>query len=442
VLLALLVPLDSSAQPPDFTALVREQAGIVVSIGAAYATPPVLPDIPIDDSLDELVARAAHPFGADFDAAALGSGFIVSGDGYVLTAYHVVADAFNDEVIVRLANGRELPGNVVGMDRATDIGLVKIAAQGLPRARIGEPARLRSGEWVVTIGTPFGFDHSVAAGIVSATARTIPSETHIRLIQSDVAINPGHSGGPLFNLRGEVVGMNSMIFSSSGESIGLSFAVPIDVAMRVVEQLRAEGRISRGRIGVLAQEVSPELAQAFHLPAAAGALITAVEREAPAEQAGLRAGDTVVRFGGKPVLTPVELLALAADTVPGTPVSVDFIRDGAQRRAFVQVAGVDDAPARRTDLGGTDRLGFRLSLLPDPVRRRLGLDGGLLVQRAEGPARRAGIRAGDIVLSLNGRAIRGAEGFRAALDKAATGEVLALLVERNGRRAFVPLRVP
>jgi serine protease Do len=441
-LLALLVPLGSAAQAPDFTLLVRQQAGAVVSIGGAYTTPAVLPDIPIDESLHELMERVARGLGPDFDAPALGSGFVVSSDGYIVTAYHIVEDAFNDEVIVRLADGRELPGRVVGMDRATDIGLVKIAAQGLPRVRIGDPALLRPGEWVVTIGTPFGLDHSVAAGIVSTTARAIPSETHIRLIQSDVAINPGHSGGPLFNLRGEVVGMNSMIFSSSGGSMGLSFAIPIDIAMRVVEQLRAHGSITRGRIGVLLQEVTPELAQAFRLPRATGALVTAVELHAPAERAGLRAGDAVIRFGGKPVDTHVQLLTLAADTAPGTQVQVDFIRDGAPRHATVRVAPAEDARERRADLGGTDRLGFRLAPLPDAQRRRLRLESGLVVQRAEGAARRAGIFPGDIILSVNGQPVPSAEAFRAAVDTARAGEALALLVERFGTRDFVPLRIP
>jgi len=440
--LALLVPLGAAAQAPDFTLLVRQQAAAVVSIGAAYTTPPVLPDIPIDESLHELLERVARGLGPDFDSLALGSGFIVSSDGYIVTAYHIVEDAFNDEVIVRLADGRELLGRVVGMDRATDIGLVKVAAQGLPRVRIGDPALLRPGEWVVTIGTPFGFENSVAAGIVSTTARAIPSETHIRLIQSDVAMNPGHSGGPLFNLSGAVVGMNSMIFSSSGGSIGLSFAVPIDIAMRVVEQLRAHGRVIRGRIGVLLQEVSPELAQAFRLPRAGGALITAVERHAPAERAGLRAGDAVIRFGGKPVLTHVELLALAADTAPGTQVPIEFIRDGLPLHATVRVAAADEERPRPTDLGGTDRLGFGLAPLPEVQRRRLGLEGGLVVQRAEGAARRAGIFPGDIILSVSGQAVRSTEGFRAAVDRARTGEALALLVERAGTRAFVPLRIP
>ena len=290
-LILFLLPLGSGAQAPDFTRLVRAQSAAVVSIGGAYTTPPVLPDFPVVEDLQHLMERAARGVVPNFEAPSLGTGFIVTGDGYIVTAYHIVEEAFNDEVVVRLADGRELVGRVVGMDRASDIGLVKITTSGLPEVKIGDPALLEPGEWVVTIGSPFGFERSVAAGVVSTTSRAIPSETHIRFIQTDVAMNPGHSGGPLFNLKGEVVGVNSMIFSATGGSIGLSFAVPIDVAMKVVESLRARGTLRRGRIGVLLQEVTPELAQAFRLPRATGALITAVERKAPAERAGLRAGD-------------------------------------------------------------------------------------------------------------------------------------------------------
>jgi serine protease Do len=440
--LVLLAPLGAGAQAPDFTSLVRAEGAAVVSIAAAYTTPPVLPDFPIDDDLHDLLARVARGLVPDFDAPSLGTGFIVTSDGYVVTAYHIVEEAFNDELVVRLADGREFLGRVIGMDRATDIGLVKIAARGLPRVRIGDPARLEPGEWVITIGTPFGFDRTVAAGIVSTTSRAIPSETHIRFIQTDVAMNPGHSGGPLFNLAGEVVGVNSMIFSGSGGSIGLSFAVPIDIAMKVVEELRLHGAVRRGRIGVLLQEVTPELAQAFRLPRAAGALITGVERRAPAERAGLRAGDVVTRFAGKPVEKHVDLLALAAQTRPGTAVAVEFIRDGTAQRASVRVAAPDDDRPRPADLGGTDRLGLKLAPLPDSQARRMALEGALVVQRAEGPARRAGLYPGDLVLAVNGRPAPTLEAFRAAVEQAPPEEAVALLVERAGHRAFVPLRMP
>jgi serine protease Do len=440
-ILTLLVPLACPADAPDFTLLVRQQAGAVVSISSAYATPAVLPDVPYDEALTDLLHSVARGLLPDFNPTPLGSGFLVSSDGYVVTAQHIVEDAANAEVVVRLADGREYPGRVVGMDRTTDIGLVKIEASGLPSVRIGEPRQLQPGEWVATIGTPFGLESTVAAGIVSTTSRTIPSESHVRFIQTDVATNPGHSGGPLFNLAGEVVGVNSMIFSASGGSIGLSFAVPIDVAMEAVQQLRRHGRVTRGRIGVLVQEVTPELAQAFRLPRAAGALLTAVEGQAPADRAGLRAGDVVLRFAGKPVVMHVDLLALVSATPPDTAAQVHFMRNGTPMQVNVRVASADDEAPRRTDAGGTDRLGFRLAPLTDAQRRRLGLE-GVLVERAEGTARRAGLIAGDIILSVNAQPTPTPQALRAALARAKAGESAALLVERAGNRAFVPLRVP
>ena len=441
-LLILLLPLGAGAQAPDFTALVRAEAAAVVSIGGAYSTPPTLPDFPVDDELQNLLGRVARGLVPDFDAPSLGTGFIVSADGYIVTAHHIVEEAYNDEVVVRLSDGREFVGRVVGMDRATDIGLIKITANSLPKVRIGDPALLQPGEWVITIGTPFGFERSVAAGIVSTTSRAIPSETHLRFIQTDVAMNPGHSGGPLFNLRGEVVGVNSMIFSATGGSIGLSFAVPIDIAMQVVEALRAHGAVTRGRIGVLLQEVTPELAQAFRLPGTAGALITGVERQAPAARAGLRAGDVVTRFAGKAVQKHTDLLTLAAQTTPGTAAAVEYVRDGKQQRVSVRVAAPDDDRPRFADTGGTDRLGFKLAPLPDAYARRMGVQGAVVVQRAEGAARRAGLFPGDIILSVNAQPVRSVEAFGAHVEKARPGDALALLVERAGHRAFVPLRTP
>jgi serine protease Do len=440
--LVVLVPLGAAAQAPDFTALVRAESAAVVSIGGAYSTPPVLPDFPVADEVHNVIERVARGLLPDFDAASLGTGFIVTADGYIATAYHIVEEAFNEEVVVRLSDGREFLGRVVGMDRATDIGLIKITSNGLPTVRIGDPARLQPGEWVITIGTPFGFERTVAAGIVSTTSRAIPNETHIRFIQTDVAMNPGHSGGPLFNLAGEVVGVNSMIFSATGGSIGLSFAVPIDVAMKVILALRAQGVVTRGRIGVLLQEVTQELAQALRLPGAAGALITAVERQAPAERAGLRAGDVVTGFDGKPVRTHIDLLAFAAESLPGTAVALDYVRDGKSQRVSLRVSAPDDNRPRHTDLGGTDRLGFRLAPLPEAYARRMGIEGAVVVQRAEGAARRAGLIPGDIILSVNTQPVRGVEAFRANARRARAGDALALLVERGGKRAFVPLRMP
>ena len=439
----LLLPLAAAGQMPDFTRLAREQGAAVVNIGAAYVTPPVLPDLPHDDLLRELLERlASGELAPDFEPRPLGSGFLIRADGVIVTGAHVVEDAFNDEVVVRLADRREFVGRVIGIDAQSDIALVKIDAEGLPQVRIGDPRRLQPGEWVATIGSPFGFERSVTAGIVSALGRAIPTEAYIPFIQSDVAMNPGNSGGPLFNLRGEVVGVNSLIFSASGGYMGLSFAVPIDVALASVEQLLAHGKVTRGRIGVRLQEVTAELARALRQPQAAGALVTSVEPGAAAENAGLRAGDVIVRFAGKPVGTHADLMRFVAASVPGASVELGLVRDGAPSSASVRVMAPERARARLTDTGRADRLGFQLAPLTDAQRKRLELDYGLLVQRTEGTARRAGLFPGDVILAVNGEATRTPEAFQRAVAKAAGGDVVALLVERAGSRAFVPLRIP
>lgn len=441
-LLALLVPLGGAAQAPDFTQLVRAQAPVVVSVAATYATPPVIPDLPHDEpvlGLFELLAGGPLP---GFDTQFLGSGFIVSSDGDIVTAHHIVEAAFNDEVVVRLADGRELIGRVVGSDRESDIALVRIHAGGLPQARIGDPAKLQPGQWALTIGVPFGFEQTVAAGVISTAARALPTESRFRFIQSDTATNPGHSGGPLFNLAGEVVGVNSRIFSPGGGSIGLSFAVPIDLAMEVVGQLRATGAVRRNRLGLRLQQVSAELAQAFRLERSAGALVTSVEPRGPAERAGLRVGDVLTRVAGEPVQTPAHLMALLDETPHGAELTLELVRDGRPQRVAVRSAEPGDGRDRRIDLGGTDRFGLSLRPLGEAQRRRLAVPGGAVVQRAEGAARLSGLHAGDIVLSVNARPVLGPPELLAALAAARAGEPVALLVDRLGSRAFVALRIP
>ncbi len=443
VFLLLFLPLAALGQLPDFTLLARDQGAAVVNIGSAYVTPPVLPDLPQDDLLREFLERlASGELVPDFEPRPLGSGFIIRGDGTIVTGAHVVEDAFNDEVVVRLADRREFLGRVIGVDAQTDIAVVKIDADGLPQVRIGDPKRLQPGEWVATIGSPFGFERSVTAGIVSAVGRAIPTEAYIPFIQSDVAMNPGNSGGPLFNLRGEVVGVNSLIFSASGGYMGLSFAVPIDVALEAVEQLLAHGKVTRGRIGVRLQEVTAELARALRLPEPAGALVTMVEPASTAEAAGLRAGDVIVRFGAKPVATHADLMRLVAASTPGASVELGLVRDGAPSSAKVRVMAPERPRPRLADTGDADRLGFQLAPLTDAQRKRLGLDYGLLVQRTEGAARRAGLLPGDVILAVNGEATRTLAAFARSLAKAPSGDVVALLVERAGGRAFVPLRIP
>jgi serine protease Do len=437
---ALLAPAALPAEPPDFTALARSQAQVVVSLSLGYTAPPVLPDLPHDESLEESLLRLASELEGGFEPPSLGSGFIVSGDGYLLTSFHVVEEAPGGEVIARLHDGRELIARIVGMDRATDIALLKLDARGLPAARIGDPAALQPGEWVATIGAPFGLERSVAAGIVSALGRSIPAESRIRFIQSDLALNPGASGGPLFNLRGEVVGVNSLIFSNTGGSIGLSFAVPIDAAMEVAEALRKHGKVTRGRLGLRLQELTPELANAFRVPH--GALVTDVERGAPARAAGIRSGDVIVSFGGRAVTGHEALLALVEKTRPDTLVALGLVRDGAPLELQVRVAAAEVPRPAPDRASGTDRFGLRVALLEGTQRRRLAPEGGVLVERAEGAALRAGVHPGDIIVGVNGGATRSPESLRAALDKAAPGDAVALLVLRSGRRTFIPFRIP
>ncbi len=308
--------------------------------------------------------------------------------------------------------------------------------------RIGDPARIQPGQWAVTIGAPFGFEQTVAVGVVSTVARAIPSESRFRFIQTDAATNPGHSGGPLFNLAGEVIGVNSRMFSPGSGSIGLSFAVPIDLAMKVVEQMRASGTVPRGHLGLSVQQLSAELARAFRLERSAGALVTSVEPRGRAERAGLRAGDVLIRVAGKAVEAPPDLMALVDEIPPGSGFVIELVRDGKAERAILQSAPPDDDRDRRPDSGGTDRLGLALMPLGESQRRRLAVPGGAVVQRSEGAARLAGVHAGDIVLSVNGRPVLTPAELQATSARARTGEAVALLVDRLGSRAFVALRIP
>lgn len=436
---AVLLVWPAFAAAPDFTALVRSQAAVVVDISPGHTAPPVLPDVPHDESVEEALLRLAAELESGFMPFSLGSGFIVSSDGYIVTNHHVVEDALEGEVVARLADGRELVARIVGMDRATDIALLKVAASGLPQARIGDPRALQAGEWVAAIGSPFGLERSVAAGVVSAVARAIPAESHIRFIQSDVAVNPGASGGPLFNLKGEVVGVSSLIFSNTGGSIGLSFAVPIDAAMEVVAELRKHGRVTRGRLGLRLQELTPALAGAFGVPH--GALVADVDREAPAHAAGIRSGDIITAFDGVDVTSHERLLRLVAKAHPDSIVPVALVRDRTPMRVAVRVADADP-PRSRTPADSVDRFGLRLAPLTDTQRRRLAPASGAVVQRAEGPARLAGLLPGDIILGVNGGSARSPESLRLALGKAPPGDSVALLVLRSGRRSFIPMALP
>ena len=448
-LLVLLAAGPARAQP-DFTRLVRDAAASVVALTSGESA--VLPDLPLaedaDDDADEededpaLLRDFLRRYrGPAPDVRSLGSGFVIDAAGYIMTNAHLVSE--RRDVRVRLADRREFEARVVGVDLLSDIALVKIEADGLAPVRIGDPARLRPGEWVAAIGSPFGFERSVTAGIVSAVNRTLPEESFVPFIQTDVAVNPGNSGGPLFNAQGEVIGVNSVIYSETGGYMGVAFAIPIDVAMEVARQLRASGKVTRGRIGVRLQEVTAELARAFRLPEASGAAVVEVFQRGPAARAAIQPGDVIVRFAGQRIESDADLVRRTAAAVPGSTVEVELVRFGAARR--VQLTIDEARPSPMPPASGPregEPLGLLLAPLDRKLRERLQVDGGLRVERARDASQRAGLMRGDIILSVNGMAVASAEGFAALLGAAGKGATVALLIQRDGSRQFLPLRVP
>ena len=446
VLLALLLLAASPApgQGPDFTTVVRDAGAAVVNLTGGLQA--VLPDVPLaDEDLEDpqlLRDFLRRYFGPSPEVRSLGSGFVIDAAGYVITNAHLVGDG--RDIVVRLADRREFEAAVVGVDPQSDIALLRIEASGLQAVKIGDPAKLRPGEWVAAIGSPFGLERSITAGIVSAVGRTLPEESFVPFIQTDVAVNPGNSGGPLFNLRGEVVGVNSVIYSDTGGYQGLSFAIPIDVVMEVVAQLLAHGKVTRGRIGVRLQAVTTELAKAFKLPRASGALVVDVFGGSAAERAAILPGDVVVSFGGKPVETDADLVRLTAAAKPGSMVEVELVRFGVPVTARVRVDEARSSAIAATTPAQPERelLGLQLAPLTARQRERLRLQGGIVVERPGEGGSRAGLLRGDIILSVNGRSVSSPEVFRALLHAAGKGTTVALLVQRDGIRQFVPLRVP
>ena len=452
--LLLCVPLQLAAQLPDFTDLVEKFGPAVVNISTtSTARSPVasqMPNVPEDDPFYEFFRRFVPQPGQprEFQSQSLGSGFILSADGYVLTNAHVVEAA--DEITVKLTDKRELKARVIGSDRRTDIALLKIEATGLPAVRVGDPNRLKVGEWVVAIGSPFGFENSVTAGIVSAKGRSLPQENFVPYIQTDVAVNPGNSGGPLFNLRGEVVGINSQIYSRTGGFMGLSFAIPIDVANDVVQQLKATGRVIRGRIGVVIQPITKELADSFGLPKAQGALVSSVEKGGPAATAGVEPGDVILRFDGKPISASEDLPRVVGGTKPGSRVTMQVWRSKASRDVQVTVAELPDDRTKASPRRGVPGkppaatpgvLGMSLIELNDAQRKELKIEGGVLVENAQGAAARAGIRRGDVIVGVNNQDVKSVDHFRELMGQVEKGRIVALLVRRGANSLYVPFRI-
>ena len=441
---AVLAPL------PNFTTLVKTQGPAVVNISSTVNMKgrlllPGIHGLTPEDPFYEFFKRFGFGNGVphEFQSKSLGSGFIIDQAGYILTNSHVVEDA--DEVVVGLTDKREFKAKLVGIDKRSDVALLKISAKNLPVVSIGDPSKLEVGEWVVAIGAPFGFTNSVTQGIVSAIGRDLPGQSVVPFIQTDVAVNPGSSGGPLFNMNGEVVGINSQIYSRSGGSMGISFAIPIDVAMKVKEQLMKHGTVRRGKLGVSIQNVSAELAESFGLDKASGALISAMEKGGPAERAGLQAGDIILQFNGKEVTGSADLSRLISESAPGTKVRLKFWHDGAAKEMVVAL-GEADLLARQAEKELTpevltpDRFGLSLRELSAEERRALPTEGAIAVESVEGIAAASGIQPGDVILAVNHRPVSSIAQLRGVLAKG--GKRVALLVQRDANmKIFISLRL-
>lgn len=435
---------------PDFSALVEKEGPAVVNIsttqkirGRAF---PGFPGLDPDDPFYDFFRRFMPPVPngpQEFETHSLGSGFIISPDGYILTNAHVVDNA--TEVVVKLTDKRTFKAKIVGKDRRTDVALLKIDAKNLPTVPIGDPNKLKVGEWVVAIGSPYGFENSVTAGIVSAKGRNLPGDGYVPFIQTDVAVNPGNSGGPLFNMRGEVVGINAQIYSRTGGYMGLSFAIPIDVAMDVANQLKGTGKVSRGKLGVVIQEVTPDLAASFGLKEAKGAVVAQVEPGSAAEKAGIQPGDVILKFDGKEVADSTTLPRMVGAVKPGTRVKVEVWRDRRAKELTLTLGEWDESSAaaeESADQGEkTGRLGVAVTNLSAQQKARLKVSHGVLVQSVSGPAERAGVQPGDVILAVNSEPVRDVDHFAKLMKQNEGAKVLALLLQRGDRRLFVPVRV-
>lgn len=459
--LALLSSLSlAQSQLPDFVDLAEKQGSAVVNISTTQVVRgqrfghgfPFDEDDPAFEFFKRFAPRQFPGIPnapREFENKSLGSGFIISTDGYILTNAHVIDGA--DEVVVKLADKRELKAKVIGADKRTDVALIKIDGNGFPSVKLGDPAKLRVGEWVVAIGSPFGFENTVTAGIVSAKGRSLPQENFVPFIQTDVAINPGNSGGPLFNMKGEVVGINSQIYSRSGGYQGIAFSIPIDVAMEIQSQLRSGGKVSRGRIGVTIQEVSKELADSFGLSKPQGALVASVEKGSPADKAGLEAGDVILEFNGKPVVQSSDLPRIVGNTKPGSKAKVSIWRGGGTKELGLTVGEMPDEPlngkaSRRgkpADPAPANKLGLVLSEPNAEQKRQLSLRYGLIVEEVR-DAGRGELRQGDIILALIQRGVqtelRSVDQFNDLLAKHGKGTPITLLVRRGDSQTFVTIR--
>ncbi|MCO7519985.1 MULTISPECIES: DegQ family serine endoprotease [Pseudomonas] len=444
---------------PDFTTLVEQASPAVVNISTKQKLPDrrvaagQMPDLeglpPMFREFFErnMPQQPRSPRGdRQREAQSLGSGFIISSDGYVLTNNHVVADA--DEIIVRLSDRSELQAKLVGTDPRTDVALLKVEGKNLPIVKLGDSEKLKVGEWVLAIGSPFGFDHSVTKGIVSAKGRTLPNDTYVPFIQTDVAINPGNSGGPLFNMKGEVVGINSQIFTRSGGFMGLSFAIPIDVALDVSNQLKKDGKVSRGWLGVVIQEVNKDLAESFGLDKPAGALVAQVLEDGPAAKGGLQVGDVILSMNGQPIVMSADLPHLVGSLKDGAKAKLEIIRNGKRQNLDITVGALpeEDADIGTGGQGGAERssnrLGVSVTDLTAEQKKSLELKGGVVIKEVQdGPAALIGLRPGDVISHLNNQAIISAKQFTEIAKELPKNRSVSMRVLRQGRASFITFKL-
>lgn len=442
---------------PDFTELVAENGDAVVNISTRNKTeqspasmlPPGI-EIPEGSGIDEFFKKFFEGVPGmppvPRESESLGSGFVLSSDGYILTNHHVIRDA--EEIIVRFSDRTELDAELLGSDERSDVALLKVDATGLKAVKLGDSNKLKVGEWVLAIGSPFGFDYSATAGIVSALGRSLPSDSYVPFIQTDVAINPGNSGGPLFNLQGEVIGINSQIYSRTGGFMGVSFAIPIDTVMNVVAQIKDQGYVSRGWLGVVIQDVTRELAESFGLSKPRGALVSRVVADSPAASAGFKAGDVILEFDGKEVETSSDLPPIVGRTMVGKEVGVIVMRDNKRKTIKVTIEELPDeqelaASGSKPGHFTADNLSMEVAEIRPEQREKLDIEeGGVMVMKVEkGPAINAGLRPGDVIISLNNVEVKDAHHFVEIAKQLPVGKPIPVLIQRAGQSQFLALKV-
>jgi len=452
-----LIPVSVFAVTlPDFTELAETQGKTVVNITSIKnaSTPSGnTPPFPYDEQLQEFFKRFGIPglpgmppngnVPREKQVMGTGSGFIIDSKGIVITNAHVVNDA--DTVIVKLNDQKEIQAEVLGIDKRTDVAVLKIKADNLPQVKIGDPGKLKVGEWVAAIGSPFGLESTMTVGVVSALGRNLPQENYVPFIQTDVAINPGNSGGPLFNTSGEVVGINSQIYSRTGGYMGLSFAIPIDVAINVAEQLESDGKVSRGWLGIAIQEISKELSESFNMKSTQGALVAGVEKESPADKGGLKPGDVILKFGENDIKISSDLPKFVSSTKPGSKIPVNILRQGKEKQLEITIGEMptEDMVVARKNNEQTqkNRIGLTVKDLTPQQKKQIKENAGVLVLDVADAALNAGIRKGDVILGLNNNPVSSVQSFNQDLKKVKKGKTIALLIFRNGDTLYVPIKI-